>query len=245
MTALHSPLFLATLTALLALLAARFSRRFLLAAFLGLMLVFLGLMTPLGANFLVRIVEAPSVSGAAQLGDACPDTRTLVFLSGGMRRAAENADDLGALTSETIDRVLALRSGGLPGELTLIVSGGGPFRVPEAQIIASLMRSLDIEAENVVLESQSTSTRTSAREVARLLMPERRNIILATSALHLPRATWTFRKAGFEVCPWPLNSRYIPVKSPAGIWPQSTALDKSEWALYELLGQVYYRLTIR
>lgn len=245
MTALHSPLFLAMLAALLAVVAARLSRRFLLAACLGLTLVFLGLTTPLGANLLVRLVEAPASSGTAGLLDACPDSRTLVFLSGGMRRPAANAEDFGALTSETLDRVLALRSSGPPDELTLLVSGGGPFRVPEAALIASLMQSLGIRAQSVVIESRSTSTRTSAGEVARILMPETRNIILATSALHLPRASWTFRQAGFEVCPWPLNSRYLPARVPAGLWPRSTALDKSEWALYELLGQVYYRFTIR
>lgn len=245
MNAVQSPLFLAMMAAVLALLAVRLSRRFLLAASLGLMLVFLGLMTPLGANLLVRFVEAPAPAGAAAMREACPDTRTLVFLSGGMRRPAENADDFGALTSETLDRVLALHASGLPEGLTIIVSGGGPFRVTEAAIIDSLMRGLGIEAQRVLVEGRSISTRTSAVEVARMAPPGERRIILATSALHLPRAAWTFRKAGFEVCPWPLNSRYLPVRGPAGLLPQSTALDKSEWALYELLGQVYYRLTIR
>lgn len=230
---------------MLALLAARFSRRVLLATSLGFLCLFLGLTTPLGANLLVRTIEATPLEGARDMQAACPDSRILVFLSGGVRRPAGDAGDFGALTAETIDRVLALQADALPPGITLVVSGGGPFRVPEAEIIAGLMQRLDVEPARLLLETASTSTRTSAGEVARLLPAESRKIILATSALHLPRASWTFRKAGFEVCPWPLNSRYVPVRSPAGFWPQSTALDKAESALYELLGQLYYRLTLR
>lgn len=245
MNAIQSPLFVAMVAALLAVVAARFSRRRLQAAAVGLVFLCLGLATPLGANFLVRVAEAPRPAGAVSVRDACPDTRTLVFLSGGMRRPARDARDIAALTPETLDRVLALRASGLPEELTLIISGGGPFRVKEAEIIAALVQNLGIEASRVLLEARSISTRTSAVEVARISPPAARRIILATSALHLPRAAWTFRRAGFDVCPWPLNSRYLPVRGPAALLPQSSSLDKSEWALYELLGQVYYRLTIR
>ncbi|MEE4303032.1 YdcF family protein [Wenzhouxiangella sediminis] len=244
MNVLHSPLFLALVAATLAMLAARFSRRLLFATALGFMLLFLGLTTPLGANLLVRMVEATPPHGTTEMQEACPDSRTLVFLSGGVRRPAADTGDFGALTAETIDRVLTLQADSLPADWTLVISGGGPFRVPEAAIIAALMRSLDIEPARMLVESSSTSTRTGAAEVAELLLPEAPRIVLATSALHLPRASWTFRKAGFEVCPWPLNSRYVPVRSVTGLLPQSTALDKSERALYELLGQLYYRLTL-
>lgn len=245
MNALHSPLTLAILAALLALAAARFSRRVLLAACLVSMLAFLGLATPLGANLLVRAMETePSVEPRSMV-EACPDAGTIVFLSGGLRRPARDTGDFAALTSETLDRVFALQASKPPKGLTLVVSGGGPFRVSEAEVIASLMRTLEIGPQELYPETRSTSTRTSAYEVARLIRSSERSIILATSALHLPRAAWTFRKAGFEVCPWPLNSRYVPVRSPSGLWPQSTALDKSEWALYELLARLYYRLTIR
>lgn len=245
MNVLISPLTLAILAAVLALVAARFSRRVLLVSCLLIMLVFLGLTTPLGANLLVRAVEAPAPIEPRSMLDACPEAQTIVVLSGGLRRPARDASDVGALTSESLDRVLALQASKPPKALTLVVSGGGPFRIAEAEVIAALMGALEIGPAALRLETRSTNTRTSAHEVARLIPPSKRSIILATSALHLPRAAWTFREAGFEVCPWPLNSRYVPVAFPAGLWPRSTALDKSERALHELLGQLYYRLTIK
>ncbi|MCA1777852.1 MAG: YdcF family protein [Xanthomonadaceae bacterium] len=242
MISLYSPLTLAILASLLALVAARFCRRVLLSAALLLVVLFLGLATPLGANLLVRAVETQTPVERRAMLEACPEAASLVFLSGGMRRPARDPDDFGALTTETLDRVLTLQAHKPPKDLPLVVSGGGPFRVGEAEIIAALMERLDIGSPDLRTETRSTSTRTSAFEVARLLGSAEHRIILATSALHLPRATWTFRKAGFEVCPWPLNSRYVAVRGPAGLWPQSTALEKSERALYELLGQIYYRL---
>lgn len=236
---------LALLAALLAVLAARSSRRLLLAVSLTFLLLFVALATPLGANFLVRMVEASRPSGVAGLNESCPDERILVFLSGGMRRPARSPRDYGALTTETIDRVLAFRADPIPDDLTIVVSGGGPFAIAEATIIAGMMQSLGVDSSNMVLEIDSVSTRTSALEVARMIPPEQRSVVLATSALHLPRAAWTFRRAGIAVCPWPLNSRHLDVRFPAGLWPRSSALEKSEWALYELAGQLYYRLAIR
>lgn len=245
MSIVYSPLSLAILAALLALVAARFSRRVLLTVSLLFLVFFIGLATPLGANLLVRAVEAPIPAERRAMLAACPDAASLVLLSGGLRRPARDPADFGALTAETLDRVLALQTHKPPKELPLIVSGGGPFKVREAEVIAALLERLDIAPPDLRTETRSTSTRTSAFEVARLPGSAGRSIVLATSALHLPRATWTFRNAGFEVCPWPLNSRYVAVTGPAGLWPQSTALDKSERALHELLGQLYYRLAVR
>lgn len=244
MNPLYSPLTLAILAALLALVAVRFSRRFLITSSLMFMLIFLGLTTPLGANLLVRAVEsAPSIGDRSML-ESCPEAVAIVFLSGGMRRPARDASDFGALTSETLDRILALQTSNPPRHLPLVIAGGGPFRIAESEVIESLIRRLNHDSLELRPETRSTTTSSSAWEVARMLPASERSIILATSALHLPRASWTFRTAGFEVCPWRLNSLHVPVGSPTGLWPQTSAIEKSERALHELLGQLYYRLTL-
>ena len=243
MNALYSPLSLALVCAAIAALAVHSARRWLLTIALGGLLLSLGLTTPLGANLLVRAVEAPQPRVPLEMASACPKAEVVVFLSGGLRRSPRGLEDFGALTAETLDRIVALQAARPPEELPLIVSGGGPFHIPEAEIIAALLVRMNPDWPHPIVESASTSTRTSAAEVARLLGRKSRRIILATSALHLPRARKTFERAGFEICPWPLNSRYVSVTGPAGLWPQSTSLDKSERALYELLGGIYYRLT--
>lgn len=243
MNALYSPLSLALVCVAVAAFALHSARRWLLIIGLGGLLFALGLMTPLGANLLVRAIEAPQPLAQSDMASACPKADVVVFLSGGLRRPPRGAEDFGALTAESLDRIVALQASRLPEELPLIVSGGGPFRVPEAEIIAALLARMNSGLPQPIVETVSTSTRTSAVEVARLLRHESRRIILATSAMHLPRARWTFEQAGFEICPWPLNSRYVLVTGPAGLLPQSTSLEKSERALYELLGGIYYRLT--
>lgn len=243
MSALCSPLNLALVCAAVAALALYSARRRLLIVSLFGLTLGLGLTTPLGANLLVRAIESPQPAATVEISTACPRADAVVFLSGGLRRPPRGPEDFGALTAETLDRIVALQASTLPGELPLIVSGGGPFRTPEAEIIAALLMQMNPGSPQPMVDNVSTTTRTSALEVAGLMRHRSRRIILATSALHLPRARWTFEQAGFEVCPWPLNSRYVRVATPAGLWPQSTSLDKSERALYELLGGIYYRLT--
>lgn len=245
MNALYSPLNLALLCAALAALALHSARRWLLISALVGLVLGLGLTTPLGANLLVRAIESPQPTAASEMLTACPGAGAVVFLSGGLRRPPHGPQDFGALTAETLDRIVALQASNPPRQLPLIVSGGGPFRIPEAEIIAALLMQMNPGSPQPIMEKVSTTTRTSALEVAHLLRHKSRRIILATSALHLPRARWAFEQEGFEVCPWALNSRYVPVTSPAGLWPQSTSLDKSERALYELFGGIYYRLIAR
>jgi uncharacterized SAM-binding protein YcdF (DUF218 family) len=244
MNALHSPLTLALIAGLLAGGGLVLGHRRLAAAALLVMLVALALATPLGANLLVRAIEAPQPAETQSMASACPTASAVVFLSGGLRREPVNTRDFGALTGETLDRILALQASESLAAQPLIVSGGGPFQLPEAEVIATFLRELKRDMPPIIIEGRSTSTRDSAAAVAKLISGGPRRIVLATSALHMPRARWTFERAGFEVCPWALNSRYVPVDSPAALWPQSTSLDKAEWALYELLGTIYYRLTI-
>lgn len=241
MTFLLSPVALAIPAGAMVVLIMRRSHRAGLLAASVLLLPLLLLMTPLGANQLVRLVEA---SGATRVSTEppCREPDAIVLLSGGMQRPAASTTDFAALTAETLDRVFAFTASGVPGDTPVIVSGGGPFRVAEAEIIAALMRHLVPKSIAPRLESGSTTTRTSAAAVARMLPAGERRVVLATSALHVSRARLAFERNGFEVCPWPLTSRYIPVYSPAGLWPQSSAIHKSEQALHELAGLHYYRL---
>ena len=234
MTLLLAGLVLAALATLL-----RY-RRWLAIAAVSLVVAGLGLMTPLGGNALVGMVESRAVAR----GGECDDLQAVVFLSGGVQHAPRSGADVGALTPDTVLRVFGLLRRGLDGGLPLVISGGGPYTVAESDVVATLMLQLGIAGDRVLLEPESRTTWDSAWAVRRLLPPPVQRIALASSALHLPRATQVYRAAGFTVCPWPLGWRWQEVEGAGAVWPQSSGLLKSEAALHELVGAAWYRLRL-
>ena len=214
-------------------------------ALLGLLLVVpgYGLMTPLGSNLLVLVIEHRTK--AAEALPVCDRVQAAVLLSGGLSRPAETSADYGAMTPETLARIFAWRnrnsttdSPGLPW----IIAGGGPFRIPEAAVMGAFMHLLDPDDPPLQLELTSANTRESAQAVRELLPSSTTDILLASSALHLPRAQLAFVQAGFDVCPLALNRHYLAVTGWTTLLPHSSSLAKSESALHEIFGEVYYRI---
>lgn len=237
---LFSPLAWGLLLALLLLLLwRRLTHRWRVAgALLGLLL--LALCAPLGANALVLALEslAPADAHCAQR-DASPDTSPIVVLSGGFERAPRDLDDYAALNRATWKRLRAAvdlwrtqRAG------ALWIAGGGPYRVKESAMLARLASDWKVPVSALRIETQSTTTWDSAFALKRAL-PQR--IRLVTSAMHLPRAGIAFRAAGFSACAQASDSEVVPFDG-LGYWlPQASAIAKSEAALHELVGMVYYR----
>lgn len=197
-----------------------------------------------------EVVEGKAVAGAARArdahapADACADADAVVFLSGGVQRAPATGHDLAALGPDTLARTFALLGRRIPEGVPVVVSGGGPFAVPEADVIAVLLRALDPEPPRLLLERTSRSTWDSALAVRALLPPAVERIALATSALHLPRSALVYRAAGFQVCGWPLLTQFQQVDGWGALLPQSSALRKTEAALHELVGMAWYRMRL-
>lgn len=239
----YSPLMPVLAGTVLLAVSAVFSRPRL--ALLGLVLIVPGyaLMTPLGANMLVLAIEHRSK--VAETAPVCDRVQAAVLLSGGLSRPAETSEDFGALTPETLARVFAwrhLQQTRNPSDQPLIIAGGGPFRIAEAEVIAALLELLDPNSGPLVLEKTSRNTRENAKAVRHLLPSSTTRIMLASSALHLPRAKFAFERAGFEVCPLALNRHYMAVSGGSALVPQSSSLAKSEAAVHEILGEIFYRL---
>jgi uncharacterized SAM-binding protein YcdF (DUF218 family) len=236
-----SPLALALLGVLILLPALAWRRRLLAGLGMLLGLVALALMTPIGANALVGAVEDRARPGDGE----CEAVDAIVLLAGGLRRPARHREDFDALTERSLARTFGLVERRRDPRLPLLVAGGGRFEISEAELIGALLQRLRHGHDALLLETASRTTWENAAG-ARRLLPERvRRIALATSALHLPRARRVFAEAGFEVCRWPLDFRYIDASGPGAWWPQSSALLKSEAALHELAGIAYYRFRER
>jgi len=123
--------------------------------------------------------------------------------------------------------------------------GGQPGQIPEATWMARLLEEWDMPTAAIQIESGSINTHENAIRTYQMLSSHSiHRILLVTSAMHMPRAAGTFRKAGFEVIAVPADFR-------TG-WGEANLLDKwlpsannvikSDAALHEWLGIAIYRL---
>ncbi|MFZ9995198.1 MAG: YdcF family protein, partial [Steroidobacteraceae bacterium] len=98
------------------------------------------------------------------------------------------------------------------------------------------------------------NTEGEARAIAKMLMPAPApvpaqsdpkpvQIILVTSAFHMPRAQLIFEEAGLQVIPYPVDFRISAEgRDPTDFFPDPKALDRTDIAIRELIGRAFYRL---
>jgi len=139
------------------------------------------------------------------------------------------------------------------GAQKLVLSGGvvdviSDDIVPEAShMFALLNEHFGIDSSDVIFENTSRNTRENAVNTKRILeeIGMGTNIILVTSANHMPRAVGIFRKAGFTaVTPAPTGYFKNDVISgkPLTWLPSSNALFESSTALREYCGIAVYKI---
>ena len=125
----------------------------------------------------------------------------------------------------------------------LLLSGRGfSASFPEAESLAGVARSIGVDPNDLVLESESKDTKDQARGLASILGPDR--FALVTSASHMPRALSMMKNMGLHPIPAPTGHQ---VHKRGGImplepYPDARGLLKAEMALHEYLGLAWARL---
>ncbi|MDH4982946.1 YdcF family protein [Hyphomicrobium sp. D-2] len=83
-----------------------------------------------------------------------------------------------------------------------------PVSIAEAG--GAVLRGLGIGDDRLILEGASRNTWENARFTRDLVQPKPgERWVVVTSAWHMPRAIGNFRKAGFDVEPWPVDYRTL------------------------------------
>lgn len=101
------------------------------------------------------------------------------------------------------------RAGAAP---RLLLSGGGPRSVPEAEVMRRIALSAGVPESALLLEARSSSTVENALESARLFANcPRRTVLLVTDRAHALRASLLFRMAGLPV------RRVVTAAAPANL----------------------------
>lgn len=175
-----------------------------------------------------------------------PRADAIVVLGGGdyswLHRAEVSLDELDHSRLATGTR--AWLAGRAP---VIILSGGGGGRGPsEADTMAAAIARLGVPASVLLLEERSHDTRDNARFTAQIARRhDIHRILLVTSALHMPRASYWFRSVGLDVVPVP-----VPESRVSGGWkdrwlPTRRALWRSGRAWKEYAGLLAARVQTR
>jgi uncharacterized SAM-binding protein YcdF (DUF218 family) len=128
--------------------------------------------------------------------------------------------------------------------------GGGPS---ESTDMATLLRTMGIPKSAIVEDPTSLNTYENAVNVKKILQERKiQQVLLVTSAMHMPRSLLIFQKQGINVIPAPTDFLVSEqdVSEPTAtteakilnILPDSSRLDQTTRALKEYLGIVIYRL---
>jgi uncharacterized SAM-binding protein YcdF (DUF218 family) len=176
--------------------------------------------------------------------------QAIVVLGGTLNMPSENHHVSGLTNSS--DRLLMglrlYRAGKAP--LVEVSGGDSPLlekarTVHEADLMRSLLDEWGVPDSAILVEGASVNTHENALFTWNLLQKRGiQHIILVTSAIHMPRAAATFRKAGFDVEPAPADFLTGWEENKAGLdWiPASGGLAHSGDAIHEWLGLWVYRL---
>lgn len=162
-----------------------------------------------------------------------------VVLGGGMRgpRLPHRPDpDLEAAADRVWYAARLYREGKVK---KLLLSGGtvGNGDGSEADAMKALLVELGVPESAMISENQSRSTAENASQVAVMLGQDVKQIVLVTSALHMPRARNLFEAAGFQVIPAACDFEIVEMPSSLFRYlPDTMALHGSYRAFKEIAG---------
>jgi len=128
--------------------------------------------------------------------------------------------------------------------LPLILSGGASVgKLPEAEVMKQVLEELGVDKKSIITEVKSKDTIENAMYVKDICRQHGfKKIALITSAYHMPRAVDAFKKAGFEVLPYPTDFKQDKRYNLYSFIPRMGVLNDSYKALREHLGTLAYSI---
>jgi uncharacterized SAM-binding protein YcdF (DUF218 family) len=171
----------------------------------------------------------------------------IILLGGGIIDRVPDFSGFGTPTDSMLARIVtAVRVQKKPG-IPIIVSGGKIYQnlSSEAQIAKRFMVDLGVANDQIIIEENARDTYENAKYVKEICLSKNfQKPILITSAFHMRRALFSFKKAGLGVVPYPagFKSKNVQDAGWPGYLPRSGSLESTSGALHEYLGILFYRL---
>lgn len=225
---------------------ARWRKLGLASSTLGFLVLALGAWTSLGALMLHPLEDHFSRP------DPAPESVAGVIVLGGGFEGSVNLARGGYELNASGDRfveaaVLARR---YPQARIVVTGGAGSLTLEgegDADTAPRLLMALGVEPERLVLENRSRNTYENAVFTRAMVEPREGEVwLLVTSAFHMPRSVGLFRRAGFDITPWPADYRTAGIET-VGLAQDNVAdsLQNLSLAIREWTGLVAYRATGR
>jgi uncharacterized SAM-binding protein YcdF (DUF218 family) len=193
------------------------------------------------SNRLVRSMEEDAVKTARD-----GTTYDVVVLLGGLvdHRATATTND--TAYNDGVERLLKTFDLLRTGHARFAILSGGKDEdddpIVEGPLLARQLAEWGIARERLITEDASRNTRENASFSARIIKDRGfRDVLLVTSAGHVPRALAAFRVEGVRADALPVDYRsFDPARSHERWLPRASALSASAGALRELAGRAIY-----
>ncbi|MFZ4802052.1 MAG: YdcF family protein [Chlorobium sp.] len=197
---------------------------------------------PVVGDGLMRFVEG----GTSRVPISSVGRADAVVVLSGMIRQVDGAP-LGEWDG-AVDRFEAGISLYKDGKAPLLVFTRGqmpwqPYAIPEGELLARRALQLGVPQRAIRLTAKVGNTADEAVAARKLLsVTKEKKVILVTSAFHMRRAQYLFEHEGFDVVPFRVDYQVETVSDLTILrfLPSAAALERSEKALHEMIGWIYY-----
>ncbi|TLS66261.1 YdcF family protein [Mariprofundus erugo] len=183
-----------------------------------------------------------------QLASLAGSETAIVVLGGGLYEKAPEYGGRDMLHNEALMRTLYGADLAVKGGLDIYVTGGvlEPDRSePEGAVMARMLVRFGVDSQRIHAESQALTTWENGTYIHDLTTKAGvKQIILVTTAWHMPRSVWVFESLGMHVIAAPCD--YVAKQTPYDVrsyFPRWNVLADSGNALHEYLGLLWYRLS--
>jgi len=235
------PIIVSPLGLIIILLFLGIFRKKMLPAVIGLMILII-LSLPVVSGQLIKFLEQNyTFTNPNEIVGA----DTVIVLSGMVRPIKHNSG-VHYEFSDAVDRVFAginlLKAG--KAQKIILTRGKLPWSigVPEGEFLAEFVQSQGVDPNKILLTEIVENTNDEAKAISRML-PENSEIILITSAFHMPRAEKVFQNQNLKVIPYPVDFRSSEKKIDIlDFLPQAKAFSDSNFYFREIIGRTYYSL---
>jgi len=173
-----------------------------------------------------------------------PAADVIVLLGGAVHHRAAGASlgNLNRWSDRLVFTTALYRAGKAP---KVLISGGGERDRPtEAELTRDILLVMGIPEHAIILEQDSRTTFDNARYTIPMLKQRGwREVLLVTSAFHMPRANQLFSNQGLNVYPAATDHQVQTDHGRLLQWlPTLGGLELTTYALHEYIGYFVYRL---
>lgn len=179
--------------------------------------------------------------------EAAKDADIIVILGGGTLENSPEEGENGSLTGDSFKRALYGLYLAEQYRLPVLYSGGTLFEGQskgEAEIAMKLLSKYNKTGIKLMKETMSRTTYENAAYVKEKFNPGK--VILVTSAYHIKRSLYIFKRAGVECVPAPTDYKIDSCNFNITSWlPKSSEMDCIYKGLKEHVGLLFYMIKYR